>query len=196
MTRQLLIGCGFKRDKRICAPGDLGTNWSHLVTIDDNPECKPDICADLNSPSLWPSGPDPQSCIGRLQHNLFDEIHAYEVLEHLGEQGNVHKFFWDFRNLWRVLKPGGYLCATVPHFGSLWAWGDPSHTRIINAGSLVFLDRDEYNTQLGRTSMSSFRKLLDFDFERVNVLQAGDSLHFVLRALKPPRVYLPIPGFE
>lgn len=186
--KELLLGCGHARDKRIHPPGTENfRGWCDLTTLDINTKCDADLIVDL---STWPFrrydavkstwipyiGPESQ----------YNEIHAYEVLEHIGMQGDVRTFMHQFRIFWTWLKPGGYLCATVPDYRSLWAWGDPSHTRIINAGTLVFLSRKEYEKQLGKTSMSDYRDLMrdmDFDIVRANVV--GQTFEFILRAIKP-----------
>lgn len=174
--RELLIGCGHSREKRVFTPDDpLGGTWKDLTTLDINPTCKPDVVFDLRRLGLMDLPFD---------SNHFDELHAYEILEHIGCQGEVEQFFAEFHEYWRVLKPGGYLCATVPDYKSLWAWGDPGHTRVINAGTLLFLSKKQYE-QLGRTAMSDYRGLLyDMDFEVVRAKTHGELFVFVLRAIK------------
>lgn len=164
--RQLLIGCGSRRVK-ILGGGD----WSNLVTLDLNPYHNPDVVADLNDP--LPFGDD-----------AFSEVHAYEVLEHLGEQGDAVTFFAHFSELWRVLRPGGRLCATCPAPGSPWVWGDPSHRRYIGPESLVFLSQAQYERQVGHTAMSDFRHIYTADFEPVWAEVRGDTFGFILRAVK------------
>src|SRR5688572_24065546 len=107
-------------------------SWRGLTTLDMNPDHKPDVVWDLESVP-WP-----------LEDNTFEEVHAYEVLEHLGQQGDWRSFFAHFGETYRVLKPGGILFATVPMWNSAWAWADPSHTRIITLGTLMFLSQAEY----------------------------------------------------
>jgi SAM-dependent methyltransferase len=116
-----------------------------------------------------------------------DEIHAYDVLEHCGRQGDYHFFFAQFADFWRVLKPGGLVCATVPRPDSPWAWGDPSHTRIIPVEALVFLCQPEYAAQVGKTAMSDFRSIYKADFDVVYTLQHEHQAEFVLSAVKPSR---------
>jgi SAM-dependent methyltransferase len=168
---ELLIGCGSRREKAIRGLGqDKG--WTKLVTLDNNTAHNPDVLWDLNE---WPLP---------FSDNTFDEIHAYEVLEHLGEQGDYYGFFKEWFEYWRILKPGGLFHATVPSFGSPWAWGDPSHTRIITAGTLVFLSQAAYEAQVGKTAMSDFRDLWKGDFELVYSEDDGNTFAFVLMAVK------------
>jgi SAM-dependent methyltransferase len=156
--------------------------WSHLVTLDQNADHAPDIVHDLERLPYDFAGDD-----------TFDEIHAYEVLEHTGRQGDWRFFFAQFSELWRILKPGGLLAATCPSYRSMWAWGDPSHTRVLTSGSLVFLDQDQYRQQVGKTAMSDFRFCYRADFELARgqgpgtLIEDEDCLQFIIRAVKPSR---------
>ena len=171
---ELLLGCGRDRTKRIIANGVK--NWKDLVTLDCNPDHKPDILWDLER------FPYP------LASDFYDEIHAYEVLEHTGRQGDYHFFFRQFSELWRIMKPGGLLVATVPSYKSMWAWGDPSHTRVLTSGSLTFLSQLEYKKGVGHTTMSDFRHLYKADFEPWSVVEDSNTFLFVLAAIKPARL--------
>lgn len=168
---ELLLGCGADRRKKIKFP-ESPEAWTELVTADIDPACSPDIVLDLNQlPYPWAD-------------NHFDEVHAYEVLEHCGAQGDWRFFFAQFDELWRILKPGGYLVATTPMWDSPWAWGDPGHRRIISRESLIFLDRDEY-AQVGKTAMTDYRAHFKCNFRLMGVTEENDTFGFVLRAIKP-----------
>lgn len=171
MRRELLIGCGNRRDKQIRGSQHIPSHWANLVTLDIDPACRPDVVADLNERLPF-------------KDNTFDEIHAYDVLEHVGFQGDYKFFFRQFEDLWRVLKPGGFLCAVVPKQDSIWAWGDPGHTRVINPGHLSFLSQANYRTQVGKTSMTDYRRIYQGDFSIVEHSYRGESYAFVLRAEK------------
>ena len=145
MKKELLIGCGSERSKRLSLDGS--SLWDNLVTLDYNADHRPDFVWDLNNFFGLP-----------FDDNAFDEIHAYEVLEHLGAQGDYKRFFAQFSAFHRALKPGGHLLATVPHHKSVWAWGDPSHTRIITPEQLIFLRQSSY-AEVGKSSMSDFRNI-------------------------------------
>ncbi len=169
---ELLIGCGNSRTK-LFAQDDKPAEWSNLITLDIDPNCSPDVLHDLTE------FPYPFS------DNEFDEIHAYEVLEHTGQQGDWVFFFTQFEEFHRVLKPNGYLFGTVPHWLSIWAWGDPGHTRIINNGTLVFLSQKEYSKQVGKKPMTDYRHYYkaDFDIEMSEQTEDGKYI-FALKAIK------------
>lgn len=171
--RELLIGCGNSRRKKI--DPEQKFTWDELVTIDHDPNCGADIVHDLED-YPWP-----------FEDNSFDACHAYCVLEHLGRQGDYRSFFATFAEIYRILKPGGHLFALVPSIDDRWLWGDPSHTRVIQFESLVFLSQQQYQEQIGKTSMTDFRWLWKGDFETVGANDADGKFHFALKAHKPAR---------
>lgn len=172
--QELLIGCGSNWDKRMSADGTK--DWTCLTTLDYNGMHKPDIEWDLTDMPL----PFPD--------NFFDEVHAYEVLEHTGRQGDYKFFFEQFSEFYRILKHGGHLMATCPSRNSPWAWGDPSHTRILQPEQLIFLTQPQYE-QVGKTSMSDFRHIYKADFDVVYCKDDGDQFQFILKAVKPSRIF-------
>ena len=174
MKRELLIGCGNSRDKKVHGPWTI-KEWANLTTLDIDPAVKPDVVHDLNAL------PYP------FEDDSFDEVHAYEVLEHCGQQGDWHFFFAQFYEFWRILKPGGFFVSTVPMWNSPWAWGDPGHTRVIVKDSLVFLDQSGY-AQIGTTAMTDYRDVWKGNFERYGAFEEDQMFAFVLRAVKLSQV--------
>lgn len=214
MYRELLLGCGHRR-KRLIDPYPHyerqahglysarivpdSERWQNVVTVDLNPACEPDLVIDL-SRTMWTM--DPPAVLHRpepdvleevdggdlqLRADTFDEVHAYEVLEHIGRSGDYETYFAQFDEIWRVLKPGGFLCATVPSRFSIWAWGDPGHTRIINPASIIFLYRPHYETAVGSGPSSDYRSVFSGDFDIVYRYDNEDIFSFVLQAVKPAR---------
>lgn len=167
---ELLIGCGNSRTKKLTLDS---FEWDDLTTMDHDPNCGADIIHDLET-YPWP-----------LDDSSFDAVHAYCVLEHLGRQGDYVSFFALFAEIYRVLEPGGLLYGICPSRESRWAWGDPSHTRIIQPESLVFLDQSQYEKQVGVTAMTDFRWLWKGDLRVVTHEDDGNDFKFVLRANKP-----------
>lgn len=151
---------------------DKDKEWHNLVTLDYSLDCNPDVVHDLEDL------PYP------FEDETFDEIHAYEVLEHTGNQGDWIFFFAQFSELHRILKPDGLIFGTVPAWNSVWAFGDPSHKRIISNASLTFLSQAEYEKQVGNTSMTDFRDVWTRDFLPLMIKYEGENMHFVLKAIK------------
>lgn len=165
----ILLGCGHSTARLF---GTTRKSWDDLVRVDINPDVKPDVEWDCNNIPL------------PFSDNSADEIHAYNVLEHLGKQGDYNFFFEQFNDFWRILRPGGLLCATVPVYNSIWALGDPGHTRIINLGTLSFLNQSAYD-DCDKSMRTDYRNIYNGDF-KVEFIKADktQTLYFVLKALK------------
>lgn len=170
MKTELLIGAGSTRDKRLRVDRDMA--FVNVTTLDYNPDHSPDIVHDL---TILPYP---------IESDSYDEIHAYEVLEHTGGLGDWRFFFAQFSELWRILKPGGHLLATCPSRHSAWAFGDPSHTRVVTPEQMTFLSQRQYREQVGITPMSDFRFCYSADFEPVLLDDDRETFRFILRAIK------------
>ena len=151
-------------------------DWKELVTLDFNSDHNPDVVHDLTQ-TPYPFADD-----------TFDEIHAYEVMEHIGQQGDYKTFFAQWSEFWRILKPEGLFCGTSPSSTSKWAWGDPGHTRIVSPQSFVFLSQEQYKTQVGKTPMSDYRFCYRADFDPLHLQESDGLFVYVLKAIKPSRI--------
>lgn len=171
---ELLIGCGARKSKLLNLTGK--PNWTNRVTLDINPDHSPDILHDLND-IPWPMG-----------ENTCDEIHAYEVIEHLGQQGDWKSYFSMWSEIWRIMKGGAIFFGTCPLWKSKWAWGEPGHTRVISLETLSFLDQTEYTKQIGVTPMTDYRFIYKEDFEIVLAQECDDTFAFALKCIKPSRI--------
>lgn len=169
--KELLLGCGHSRKKRLTPEGG-SDQWENLITLDMSPGCHPDIVWDLNK-TPWP-----------FEDDQFNEVHAYEVLEHLGSQGDYRSFFAHFEEIWRILKPDGYLFGSTPAWDKMWAWSDPGHTRVISEGSLLFLDQQNYEQSPDKNPMTDYRFCYSGDFVLEGLQEAGESMYFALKARK------------
>lgn len=171
---ELLIGAGSKRDKRISPPDR--PKWDELVTLDINADHDPDVVWDLTQRPL------------PFEDETFDEIHAYEVVEHLGRQGDYREWFAEWEEWWRLLKPGGYFIGTSPHRTSDWCWGDPGHTRAMGLEVLTYLCQPIYHKQVGVTAITDYRFCYQADFDLIHCqITADKTFQFGLRAVKPSR---------
>lgn len=188
----MLLGSGSSRERRLSV--EDGVLKFHGGKPFDGDLTSVDYVGSHNPTFVWDLNAYPWGFGSRRTESCYDEVHAYEVLEHLGRLGDFVQFFACFREIWRMLKPGGHLLATVPHWASMWALGDPSHTRVISRGSLVFLDQMEYVRQIGHTPMSDFRDVWKEDFELVSDQILRDEkmkpaiYAFALKAIKPSRI--------
>lgn len=125
-----------------------------------------------------------------FEANYFDEVHAYHQLQRMGNQGDAAALFATFSELWRVLKPNGVLCLSLPSPFSDWIWGDPGHTRAITMQTITYLQQPEYDKQLLTTAMVDYREIYTADFEPEFLQDDARELRVILRAVKPSRCSL------
>lgn len=93
---------------------NLGCAQNHengFTNLDLDPRVRPDVQHDLEVTPL------------PFAENTFDCILGSHVFEH------VRNFLPLVADLYRILKPGGYLIAVTPHCGSDDAWDSPHHVR-------------------------------------------------------------------
>jgi hypothetical protein len=166
--KQLLLGCGNSRAKHMHAGQ---SEWSDLVTVDIDPDCGADIIHDL----------------GTLPYPFddaeFDEIHAYEVLEHVGTQGDWRFFFAQFSELHRILCGKGYVFISVPSLQSEWLWGDPGHTRALPLAAFSWLAQAHYE-QVGKTACTDYRHAWRGNLVTQAHSDDGSSLRLVLQKVE------------
>ncbi len=176
MRKELVIGCGHSLEKRVF-PADY-PEFEDPIRLDIDPNTEPDILFDLERVDMK----------HLFEDNTFDEIHAYHVLEHVGQQGDAPLFFALWSEFWRILKPRGVVCGVVPTPDSIWAWGDPGHKNIFHPAKLTFLDQDEYTKQVGVNSFADYRYMYRADFIGRSFQTEHEQFHFLIEAVKPSRI--------
>ncbi len=106
-----------------------------FLNLDINGYWEPDIIYDLNEP--LPQGKSQKIETRRfgeieIQKNMFENIIAYDVLEHISNLTVCMKSCLD------LLKEGGIFEVSVPYDLSLGAWQDPTHVRSFNENSWLY----------------------------------------------------------
>jgi SAM-dependent methyltransferase len=94
--QRLNLGCGVKP-------------LPDAVNLDISPNVRADVVHDLNV-TPWP-----------FEAGTFDEVHAYDVLEHVVDVVPV------LEEIHRICRPGAVVHVTVPHFSSANAFTDVTH---------------------------------------------------------------------
>lgn len=132
MRKILLLGAGHSRAKKVyCGSSE----WDgQLVTLDMGPDSKPDVQWDLENRPL------------PFLDEEFDELAAYDVLEHVGRQGDWRGWFDEMAEYHRILKPGGRFGIIVPVGKD--AFADPGHTRFFSQLWFGFLNQKFYEDNL------------------------------------------------
>ena len=166
--RELIIGCGKDVKKQIII---TQKEFDNVTSLDICERHSPDVLWDLNVLPL------------PFDDDLFDEIHAYEVLEHVGRQGDYKGFFKEFDEYARIMKNGGYFCGSVPKHTSIWAWGDPGHTRVLLPETFSFLDQDYYKN-VGTCALSDYRDVYKSNFKLVLLQEQGERIFFAMQLSK------------
>jgi SAM-dependent methyltransferase len=164
----LLLGCGNKRDRRLSTTGSEG--WDgQLTTCDHDAACGADVLHDLET------FPYP------FKDDFYDEVHLYEVLEHIVTQGDFRTFFKVFSELHRVLKKGGLICLAVPTWNDGTAFCDPGHKAVFHPSVFTYLDQDVYPREIGKTARTDYRWCWQGDLQIVHCEDTNSSTYISLQ---------------
>ena len=190
----LHLGCGRKRTLDAIGLTALKTQDGqpylgavNLINLDMLPQVHPDVLCELGKDRI------------DLPDDSVDVVLALHVLEHVGYQGEIGPWFQMWSELYRVLRPGGFVKFECPYYSSMWAWADPTHTRAISEMTFLYLNQDAY-AEPG-TAMPDYRPNFDFvvpepleiipDHTNANVRER-ESVSFIrgrVQARKPLRPY-------
>jgi SAM-dependent methyltransferase len=173
--RVLHLGCGQKRwgaEALFAYAGlKMDTADAEVVHLDADARLKPDIVCRIGREPI------------PLPTDSVDIVLAWHVLEHIGQQGESAGWFKAWEELYRVLKPSGLLYGESPYYTSIWAWSDPTHTRVISEHSFVFFSQGNY--RLPDSAISPYRIRCDFQWASITGLPKG---YAVIAQSDDPRV--------
>ena len=135
--KKVNLGCGRKR-------------LPDCVNVDRVAEVQPDVVHDLD---LHPYP---------FAEASFDEVHAYDVIEHLAD---IVAFM---REISRIARPGAKVIVTTPHFSCANAFTDPTHRHQLSYFSLDYFTRDHPWNFYGDTGFAIAKRSLIFHPTWVN----------------------------
>lgn len=166
--RSLLLGCGNSRVRKVSLTAM--SEWAgDLRTLDMDPECGADVIWNLEKLPL------------PFMSNDWDELGAYDVLEHFGQQGDWKAWFDFMGECHRILKVDGLFGIIVPI--GMDAFADPGHTRFFGANHFWMLNQKWYAVQLEKgLQVTDYRWYWKQNFDIIAANQMGDHhLAFMLR---------------
>jgi SAM-dependent methyltransferase len=120
-------------DLRPTGPGtvlDVGCGkkkWPGAIGLDISAETDADVIHDLD---VFPYP---------FADDSFDQVLLQDVLEHLREPIHV------MDELHRICRPGGRIQLRTPHFSSMLAYSDPTHTHYFSAEAIRTLAEPRFN---------------------------------------------------
>lgn len=108
--------------------GCAGNSFAGWDNLDLDPAVKPDIICKLGSEPV----PVPD--------NTYDTVFASHVLEHIPRERLISVMY----DLYRILKPGGFLIAITPYGSSDDAWENPHHMQCFTEGTYAYFCKRLY----------------------------------------------------
>ncbi len=172
MERSLLLGCGHNHSKQLQWGGKA--EWAgELTKVDLYPESGADVVFDMDDLALR-GIPLP------FPDDTFDEIGAFNCIEHWGRQGDFRGWFREMAEYHRILKPGGLMFIVVPVGDD--ALADPGHTRFFQGNYFGFLSQAFYELNaIKQTCFSDYRWIWKLNFDLLYLKEHGHHLAAVLR---------------
>ena len=186
----LHVGCGRKKYDAATLLASVGLSLpeadaAEVLHLDAAAHLQPDVHCQLGAEAI------------PLEDDSIDLVIAWHVLEHIGRQGEAPAWFFAWEELYRVLKADGWIYAESPYYDSIWAWSDPTHTRIVSEHALIFFMQDAYRAQ--GSMISPYRIRCDFQWMGLSGMERGwavipdpseprhRAVRFALAAKKPLR---------
>lgn len=126
-----------------CSPDAIG--------IDRHQKPSVDYIADLNQGLKF------------IADNSVDEVHAYHVLEHIEDL----EFFMG--EIYRVLKRGGRLIGSVPHFSNPYFYSDYTHRSFWGLYTLCYFSKNSFFMR----EVPQYYNRVAFHLEKIEIIFAS-----------------------
>lgn len=120
-----------------------------LTTLDIAKETNPDIVWDLNK------FPYP------IEDNSFDNIECYDVIEHVENIPQV------MQECFRILKPGGIINMTTPHYSCNNSYIDPTHRFHLSYFSFDCFDSTHTYSYYSKARFQIVERLILFEGNKI-----------------------------
>ena len=186
MRKTLFLGAGGKTEKLIKFPFLERDEEEEITTLDIVEPA--DLIFDLSRLHNGERLP--------FADDEFEQIHAYEVLEHYGMQGNWRGFFMEWTEFHRILKMGGCFALTVPTPNGPQQFGDPGHSRGFNPITFSFLKQLNYENAEGEPR-TDYRSVWKGNFVLIEKLVSDKANRIAIALQKqPPIDYTKAPNKE
>ena len=180
MNHALFLGCGNDRRRKVrreTEPETYPDDWK-VYTVDIDPNCGATCVFDMDELfDDYEGGHIP----GLPFLTEFDEINAFDSLEHWSRQGDFRFWFREMEYYYQLLKPGGAFNALVPIGED--AFNDPGHTRFFSLAHFLFLTESFYEVNKGK-AITDYRWLIKHFWE-INILETIGNHHIAVRLIKP-----------
>jgi hypothetical protein len=111
------LGCGSKKKE-----GFIGVDKYKFPGVD--------IVMDLGK-EKWP-----------WEDNSVEEVHCYNLIEHLTNLNQKYERIHFFNELYRVLKKGSQANISTPHWCSMRHYGDPTHCEPLSELGFFYLNEE------------------------------------------------------
>lgn len=139
--------------------GSGDTRYDSFLNIDNDPDCNPDFCIDIEN-QAWP-----------IEDNSVEQVIAHHIFEHLGEG-----FFHVMKELYRVCKNGAQIDVIVPHPRHETFLADPTHRRpIVPMTFQLFSKKFNDACRLYNEPASRLGHRYNVDFELVEFHEIPDD---------------------
>lgn len=112
--------------------------------------------------------------LGEMPDGAVDDVYSSHFLEHVSDVTGL------LDELARVLKPGGHLAVTVPHFSNPYFYSDISHKANFGLYSMSYFSDDQQLTR----KVPSYQKELFYELQAVRLVFKSSPPFYLRHALK------------
>ena len=106
--------------------------------------------------------------LGALADGRVEAVRSWHFLEHVEDQAGL------LAELSRVVRPGGVVEFTVPHFSNPYFYSDPTHRSFFGLYTFSYLAHDRFL----KRKVPQYAEPIPFDLVRVRLTFRGDTFRY------------------